>query len=272
MATKATSETNKALAKATAPHLHLTHRRQGRSHCRRSEPVSRNAKAGKTANPLAAERGCGRFLDGSRGVPPCPSAGAERASQAQLRSSWWPQILSRNAPTLRVNLATPALFKAFQRPRRWPRTAARVGAACAHHGVLPQQGEVDQGRGGGGEVRVRRKVRRPSERDCCRFRGAAGRARRQMWCWVVVRASRWAWWWTRMCSALSRRLELTKETTPEKVERTLMRVIPQSKWIDFSHEMNLPRAPDLHSRASRAAPTAPWSGCATRPTRRRASH
>jgi endonuclease-3 len=36
---------------------------------------------------------------------------------------------------------------------------------------------------------------------------------------------------------LSRRLELTRETTPEKVERDLMRVIPQSKWIDFSHEM-----------------------------------
>jgi endonuclease-3 len=36
---------------------------------------------------------------------------------------------------------------------------------------------------------------------------------------------------------LSRRLELTKETTPEKVERDLMRVIPQPKWIDFSHEM-----------------------------------
>jgi endonuclease-3 len=36
---------------------------------------------------------------------------------------------------------------------------------------------------------------------------------------------------------LSRRLELTRETTPEKVERDLMRVIPQSKWIDFSHEI-----------------------------------
>jgi endonuclease-3 len=36
---------------------------------------------------------------------------------------------------------------------------------------------------------------------------------------------------------LSRRLELTKETTPEKVEKDLMKVIPVGKWIDFSHEM-----------------------------------
>ncbi len=36
---------------------------------------------------------------------------------------------------------------------------------------------------------------------------------------------------------LSKRLELTKNTTPEKVEQDLMRVIPQANWIDFSHEM-----------------------------------
>jgi endonuclease-3 len=36
---------------------------------------------------------------------------------------------------------------------------------------------------------------------------------------------------------ISRRLELTKETTPEKVERDLMRVLPQSRWIAFSHEV-----------------------------------
>jgi endonuclease-3 len=36
---------------------------------------------------------------------------------------------------------------------------------------------------------------------------------------------------------LSRRLELTTETTPEKVERDLMKIIPQDRWIAFSHEM-----------------------------------
>jgi endonuclease III len=36
---------------------------------------------------------------------------------------------------------------------------------------------------------------------------------------------------------LSRRLELTKETAPEKVERDLMDILPQDRWIAFSHEL-----------------------------------
>jgi endonuclease-3 len=36
---------------------------------------------------------------------------------------------------------------------------------------------------------------------------------------------------------LSRRLELTRNTTPEKVEQDLMKIIPQDRWIAFSHEL-----------------------------------
>ena len=36
---------------------------------------------------------------------------------------------------------------------------------------------------------------------------------------------------------ISRRLALTRETTPEKVERDLMRLIPQPQWIDFTHRI-----------------------------------
>lgn len=36
---------------------------------------------------------------------------------------------------------------------------------------------------------------------------------------------------------ISRRLELTKEITPEKIERDLMKIIPQDRWINFSHEL-----------------------------------
>jgi endonuclease-3 len=36
---------------------------------------------------------------------------------------------------------------------------------------------------------------------------------------------------------LSRRLELTTETTPERVEQDLIKIIPQDHWIAFSHEM-----------------------------------
>lgn len=36
---------------------------------------------------------------------------------------------------------------------------------------------------------------------------------------------------------LSRRLGLTKETNPKKVEQDLMRIIPKDHWIQFSHEL-----------------------------------
>ena len=34
---------------------------------------------------------------------------------------------------------------------------------------------------------------------------------------------------------LSRRLDLSKETRPEKIEQDLMRTIPREKWIAFAH-------------------------------------
>jgi endonuclease III len=36
---------------------------------------------------------------------------------------------------------------------------------------------------------------------------------------------------------ISRRLELTQETTPEKVEKDLMKILPHDRWIAFSHEV-----------------------------------
>jgi endonuclease-3 len=36
---------------------------------------------------------------------------------------------------------------------------------------------------------------------------------------------------------ITQRLELTKQTTPEKIEQDMMRLIPQKDWIDFSHRI-----------------------------------
>jgi endonuclease-3 len=36
---------------------------------------------------------------------------------------------------------------------------------------------------------------------------------------------------------ISRRLELTKQEDPRKIEEDLMRIIPQKRWTDFSHEV-----------------------------------
>jgi endonuclease-3 len=36
-------------------------------------------------------------------------------------------------------------------------------------------------------------------------------------------------------SRLSRRLGLTRQTTPEKIEQALIKIVPHEDWIDFSH-------------------------------------
>ena len=36
---------------------------------------------------------------------------------------------------------------------------------------------------------------------------------------------------------LSRRLDLTKNTDPVKIERDLMKILPQERWIKFSHQL-----------------------------------
>jgi endonuclease III len=36
---------------------------------------------------------------------------------------------------------------------------------------------------------------------------------------------------------IAQRLELTKSTTPEKIEQDMMRLLPQESWIDFSHRV-----------------------------------
>lgn len=36
---------------------------------------------------------------------------------------------------------------------------------------------------------------------------------------------------------ISQRLDLTRETTPEKIERDLIKTLPQDKWILFSHQL-----------------------------------
>ena len=36
---------------------------------------------------------------------------------------------------------------------------------------------------------------------------------------------------------ITRRLKLSKQKTPEKVEQDLMRLVPQTRWVTFSHQL-----------------------------------
>jgi len=47
-------------------------------------------------------------------------------------------------------------------------------------------------------------------------------------CWVVVDTH---------VHRISRRLELTRSDDPKNIEQDLMKVVPQEKWIDYSHQI-----------------------------------
>ncbi len=58
---------------------------------------------------------------------------------------------------------------------------------------------------------------------------------------------------------ISRRLDLTKQTDPKKIEQDLMKTIPKNKWILFSHQII------LHGRALCIARKPRCSECALNP-------
>ncbi len=146
-------------------------------------------------------------------------------------------ILSAQCTDARVNLVTPALFRAYPTP----------GAMAA--ASLPELEEMvrstgffrSKARSIQGAARVVTEefggeVPRTME-DILRLPGVARKTAN------VVLGS-----WYKIAVGvvvdthvlrLSRRLELTKQTDPVKVEADLMRVVPEAKWIDFSHELIL---------------------------------
>jgi endonuclease-3 len=154
------------------------------------------------------------------------------------RSAWElvvATILSAQCTDVRVNLVTPALFKAFPTPKAMAAAGLpELEELIRTTGFFRNKAKSIQGAGRvvteefGGQV--------PKTMDeLLRIPGAARKtANVVLGSWfgiavgVVVDTH---------VLRLSRRLELTKQTTPEKVEQDLMREIPQTKWIEFSHQM-----------------------------------
>jgi endonuclease III len=193
--------------------------------------VAAKVKGGKTANPLAPER-VAAILDAlEKAYPKAVCALNHRNAWELLVAT----ILSAQCTDVRVNLATPALFAAFPTPKAMAAASLpELEELIRTTGFFRNKAKSIQGAGRviteefGGEVPK-------TMEELLRVPGAARKtANVVLGSWygiavgVVVDTH---------VLRISRRLELTKETTPEKVEKDLMRVIPQDHWIDFSHEV-----------------------------------
>ena len=196
-----------------------------------SEPVAPKVKPGKTSKPLAVER-IAAILDALKKAYPKAVCALNHKSAWELLVA---TILSAQCTDVRVNLATPALFAAFPTPKAMAAASLlELEELIRTTGFFRNKAKSIKGAGRvvteefGGEV--------PHTMDeLLRIPGAARKtANVVLGSWfgiavgVVVDTH---------VLRISRRLELTKESTPEKVEQDLMREIPQSKWIDFSHEV-----------------------------------
>ena len=144
-------------------------------------------------------------------------------------------ILSAQTTDVRVNLATPELF------RRFPTPAAMADASLPEletlvktTGFFRNKSKSIQGAAKLVVAEYGGEIPRTME-EMLRIPGVARKTAN------VVLGS-----WFAIASGvvvdthvlrLSRRLELTRETTPEKVEIDLQKILPQDRWIAFSHEL-----------------------------------
>jgi len=196
-----------------------------------TEPVSPKVKRGKTAKPLAPER-IGAILDAlEKAYPKAVCALNHRSAWELLVAT----ILSAQCTDARVNMVTPELFKRFPTPAAMAEAStAELEEMIRTTGFFRNKSKSIQGAGRVITEKFGGKVPQTME-ELLTVPGAARKtANVVLGSWygiavgVVVDTH---------VLRLSRRLELTKNDDPVKVEQDLMQVIPQKKWIEFSHQM-----------------------------------
>jgi len=204
-------------------------KRNGRQESKGGDAVA--AKRVKTKRPLAPDR-VGAILAGLRRLYPDVVCALNHRSAWELTVA---TILSAQCTDVRVNLVTPALFKAFPTPK------AMAAASLPELEELVRttgffRNKAKSIRGAARVVVEEFKGKVPQTMDeMLRLPGVARKtANVVLGSWygiaegVVVDTH---------VLRLSKRLELTKNTVPTKVEQDLVKIIPRDRWIQFSHEL-----------------------------------
>jgi len=195
------------------------------------EPVAAKIKRGKTAKPLAPER-IAAILDALRKTYLNVVCALTHRNAFELTIA---TILSAQTTDVGVNKATPELFKRFPTPKALAAASlAEIEPLIRTTGFYRAKAKNIQG---AARVLVERfgGVVPKTVEEMTELPGVARKTAN------VVLGS-----WYGIPSGvvvdthvlrLSRRLELTKNTDPVKVEQDLQKVIPQDRWIQFSHEL-----------------------------------
>jgi endonuclease-3 len=182
-------------------------------------------------NPLAPER-VAAILEGLRKAYPGVVCALNHRNAWELTVA---TILSAQCTDVRVNMVTPALFKTFPTPKAMAKASLpELEELIRTTGFFRNKAKSIQGAARAVVERFGGEVPRTME-EILTLPGVARKTGNVVLgsfygiaVGVVVDTH---------VLRLSRRLELTQETTPEKVERDLVKIIPQDRWIQFSHEL-----------------------------------
>jgi endonuclease-3 len=196
-----------------------------------TEPVSARKKGGTTRNPLAPER-IAAILDALGKTYPGVVCALNHRNAWELTVA---TILSAQCTDVRVNLVTPKLFKAFPTPKAMAAASLpELEELIRTTGFFRNKAKSIQGAARVVTEKFGGKVPQTME-EILTLPGVArktGNVVLGSWYGIAVGVVV-----DTHVMRLSQRLELTRETAPEKVERDLMKVIPPDRWIAFSHEL-----------------------------------
>ena len=184
---------------------------------------------GKTKRPLAPERVAAIVEALERTYPGAVCA-------LHHRSAWEltvATILSAQCTDARVNLVTPTLFKLYPTPKDMAAASLpELEEVIRTTGFFRNKSKSIQGAARAVVERYGGEVPRTME-ELLELPGVARKtANVVLGSWFAIAVGVVV---DTHVLRLSRRLELTKKTDPVKVEQDLMRVIPETKWIDYSH-------------------------------------
>jgi endonuclease-3 len=196
-----------------------------------TEPVSPKNKRGKTKNPTSPER-VAAILDALQKTYPGAVCALKHRSAWELTVA---TILSAQCTDVRVNLVTPALFAAFPTPKAMAAAGLpELEELVRTTGFFRNKAKSIQGAARCVVEEYGGKVPKTMD-ELLKLPGVARKTAN------VVLGS-----WFQIADGvvvdthvlrISRRLELTQETTPEKIERDLVKIIPRDHWIAYSHEI-----------------------------------
>jgi endonuclease-3 len=150
-------------------------------------------------------------------------------------------ILSAQCTDKRVNLVTPALFKAFPSPKAMAQASLpELEELVRTTGFFRNKAKSIQGAAKAITERFGGKV--PKTLDELITVPGAARKTANVVLGVAYGLAEGVVVDTHV-QRISRRLGLTRHTEPKKIEQDLMRLLPRDRWIAFSHELI------LHGRA-----------------------